>query len=131
VALYFYGLWINQGARRRQKVSPRPKEVGSSYTSFHRFPSVLGVHKSPMSCHPAWPGVTCWHCGFQRFSCLIKEWLVGGGGRALAGNIWQHAKTKALCRCSCPDCTANNCGLYVKGIKNINIPKTDHLFSSN
>jgi len=47
-----------------------------------------------MSCHPAWPGVTCWHCGFQRFSCLIKELVAGEGGEHLPETYGSTLKPK-------------------------------------
>lgn len=106
--------------RRRQKVSPQLEEVGSSY----RPRTIIIIIPLPRpgfapqitNClaTPLGPRFTCWHCGFQRFSCPIKEWewvwVPGNGVRelhnsateaeavavALAGNIWQHAKTKAF-----------------------------------
>jgi len=56
--------------------------------------------------------------------------VAGGGGEHLPETYGSTLKPKPFVAAPV-DCTANNCGLYVKGIKGINIPKTDYIFSSN
>jgi len=118
VALYIL-LWAADKSGRSastEGVAPARKEVGSNYraivSAFHGAILIpflaLGSTNHRCLANPAWPAVYLLALQISTLFMAHKG-VVGGGGRALAGNIWQHAKPKPFVAASV-GCTVNNWG---------------------